>query len=58
LAKKIIKLIKDSGSKVQTSIQSDQLRVTGKKRDELQDVIALLRASDLELPLQFENFRD
>jgi cyclic-di-GMP-binding protein len=58
LAKKIIKLIKDSGSKVQTSIQSDQLRVTGNKRDELQEVIALLRASNLDMPLQFENFRD
>lgn len=58
LAKKIIKLIKDSGSKVQAQIQGDQLRVTGKKRDELQMVIALLRKSDLEMPLQFENFRD
>jgi uncharacterized protein YajQ (UPF0234 family) len=58
LAKKIIKLIKDSGSKVQAQIQGDQLRVTGKKRDELQAVIALLRKSELEMPLQFENFRD
>ncbi len=58
LAKKIIKLIKDSGSKVQAQIQGDQLRVTGKKRDELQDTIALLRKSELEMPLQFENFRD
>jgi hypothetical protein len=58
LAKKIIKLIKDSGSKVQAQIQGDQLRVTGKKRDELQTTIALLRASDIEMPLQFENFRD
>lgn len=58
LAKKIIKLIKDSGSKVQAQIQGDQLRVTGKKRDELQDTIALLRKSDIEMPLQFENFRD
>jgi hypothetical protein len=58
LAKKIIKLIKDSGSKVQAQIQGDQLRVTGKKRDELQSTIALLRASDIEMPLQFENFRD
>ncbi|MEO7199747.1 MAG: YajQ family cyclic di-GMP-binding protein [Dokdonella sp.] len=57
-AKKIVKLIKDSGSKVQTQIQGDELRVTGKKRDELQQIIAVLRASDLEMPLQFENFRD
>lgn len=58
LAKKIIKLIKDSGSKVQAQIQGDQLRVTGKKRDELQSTMALLRASDIEMPLQFDNFRD
>lgn len=58
LAKKIIKLLKDSGSKVQAQIQGDQLRVTGKKRDELQSAIALLRGSDLDMPLQFENFRD
>lgn len=58
LAKKIVKLIKDSGSKVQTQIQGDELRVTGKKRDELQQIIAVLRASDLDMPLQFENFRD
>jgi cyclic-di-GMP-binding protein len=58
LAKKIIKLIKDSGSKVQAQIQGDQLRIIGKKRDELQSTIALLRASDIDMPLQFENFRD
>ena len=58
LAKKIVKLIKDSGSKVQTQIQGDELRVTGKKRDDLQQVIAVLRASELDMPLQFENFRD
>lgn len=58
LAKKIIKLIKDSGSKVQAQIQGDQLRVIGKKRDELQETIALLRQSELEMPLQYENFRD
>ena len=58
LAKKIIKLIKDSGSKVQAQIQGDQLRIIGKKRDELQATIALLRASNLDMPLQFENFRD
>ncbi|TAH45963.1 MAG: YajQ family cyclic di-GMP-binding protein [Gammaproteobacteria bacterium] len=58
LAKKIVKLIKDSGGKVQAQIQGDQLRVTGKKRDDLQAAIALLRAVEIEMPLQFENFRD
>jgi uncharacterized protein YajQ (UPF0234 family) len=58
LAKQIIKLIKDNKVKVQSQIQSDQVRVTGKKRDDLQQVIALLNDSDLELPLQFNNFRD
>jgi uncharacterized protein YajQ (UPF0234 family) len=57
-AKKIIKLIKDAGLKVQAAIQGEQIRVTGKKRDDLQDVIALLRGSKVELPLQFVNFRD
>ncbi len=58
LAKEIIKTIKDSGLKVQTQIQGDKLRVTGKKRDDLQMVMALLRASKIEMPLQYENFRD
>jgi cyclic-di-GMP-binding protein len=58
LAKKIAALIKDSKLKVQTSIQGEKIRVTGKKRDDLQLVIALLRKSDLELPLQFDNFRE
>ena len=57
-AKEIIKHIKDAKAKVQTSIQGDKIRVTGKKRDDLQDTIALLKKSDIELPLQFENFRD
>jgi uncharacterized protein YajQ (UPF0234 family) len=57
-AKKIVKLIKDSGIKAQCAIQGDEVRVTGKKRDDLQEAIALLRKSELELPLQFENFRD
>jgi hypothetical protein len=57
-AKKITKLIKDSGLKVQASIQGDQVRVTGKKRDDLQETIALLKGSDLPLPLQYINFRD
>jgi uncharacterized protein YajQ (UPF0234 family) len=58
LGKEIQKLIKDSGLKVQAQIQGDQLRVTGKKRDDLQEVIALLRSKELEQPLQYENFRD
>ncbi len=57
--KQIVKMIKDSKIKVQASIQGDSVRVTGKKRDDLQEVIALLRGSDeIELPLQFNNFRD
>ncbi|HCS28136.1 MAG TPA: YajQ family cyclic di-GMP-binding protein [Spongiibacteraceae bacterium] len=58
LAKKIVKLIKGSKLKVQAQIQGDQVRVTGKKRDDLQQVMALLRAETLEQPLQYTNFRD
>jgi len=58
LARKIVKLIKDSKQKVQTQIQGEQVRVTGKKRDDLQAVIALLRETPLDQPLQFTNFRD
>lgn len=58
LAKRIVKLIKDSKMKVQAAIQGDQVRVTGKKRDDLQESMALLRKSELDLPLQFNNFRD
>ncbi|MDX1949711.1 MAG: YajQ family cyclic di-GMP-binding protein [Rickettsiales bacterium] len=57
-AKKIVKQIKDSKIKVQASIQSDQVRVTGKNRDDLQEAIQLVRSSEIELPLQFINFRD
>ena len=57
-AKKITKLVKESGIKVQAAIQGEQIRVTGKKRDDLQLVIAMLRKAQLNLPLQFENFRD
>jgi hypothetical protein len=57
-AKKIVKIIKDKKMKVQTTIQGEQVRVTGKKRDDLQDVISVLKECTLELPLQFENFRD
>ena len=56
--KKILKLIKDSKLKVQAQIQDDQVRVMGKKRDDLQECIAALRASKLGLPLQYTNFRD
>jgi hypothetical protein len=56
-AKKIVKLIKDSGMKVQASINDDLVRVTGKKIDDLQEVIALCRQSDLGIPLQYENMR-
>ncbi|MBD2858687.1 YajQ family cyclic di-GMP-binding protein [Spongiibacter sp. KMU-158] len=58
LCRKIVKLIKDSKLKVQSQIQGDQVRVTGKKRDDLQQVMALLREADLEQPLQYNNFRD
>jgi cyclic-di-GMP-binding protein len=57
-AKKIVKLIKAQKFKVQASIQGDQVRVTGKKRDDLQSVMAFLKAQELDLPLQFNNFRD
>jgi uncharacterized protein YajQ (UPF0234 family) len=57
-AKKIIAAIKAAKLKVETSINGEKLRVSAKKRDDLQIAIALLRKTDLELPLQFENFRD
>ncbi|PHM47815.1 YajQ family cyclic di-GMP-binding protein [Xenorhabdus miraniensis] len=58
LAKKIVKLIKDSKLKVQAQIQGEQVRVTGKARDDLQSVIALVRGAELGQPFQFTNFRD
>ncbi len=58
IAKKIIKFIKDKKLKVQAAIQGDQLRITGKKRDDLQETIALLRQEDFKIPLQYGNFRD
>jgi len=58
IAKKIVKLIKDKKFKVQAAIQGEQLRVTGKKRDDLQEVIACLRQESVGVPLQFTNFRD
>ncbi len=58
IAKKLVKLIKQSKSKVQAAIQGEQLRITGKKRDDLQNVIALLKGADVDTPLQYKNFRD
>lgn len=58
LAKKIVKTIKEAKLKVQAAIQGEQVRVTGKKRDDLQHTIALLKDTSLEQPLQFTNFRD
>ena len=58
LAKKIIKLIKESKIKVQSAVQGEQVRVTGKKRDDLQQVISMLKAAEIDQPLQFTNFRD
>lgn len=58
VAKKLIKLIKDSKLKVQAAIQGEQVRITGKKRDDLQAVMQLVREADLEQSFQFNNFRD
>ncbi len=58
LARKIVKMVKDSKAKVQSAVQGEQVRVSGKKRDDLQGVIQMLKAADLGLPLQFTNFRD
>jgi uncharacterized protein YajQ (UPF0234 family) len=58
LAKQIVKAIKDAKLKVQAAIQGDELRISGKKRDDLQEAIALIRTLKVEQPLQFVNFRD
>ena len=58
LAKKIVTTIKDAKLKVEAQINGDKLRVTGKKRDDLQAVMALLKGGEFERPLQFDNFRD
>lgn len=58
LAKKIVALVKDAKLKVQAAIQGEQVRITGKKRDDLQEAIALLRTQELGMPLQYNNFRD
>jgi uncharacterized protein YajQ (UPF0234 family) len=57
-AKELVKLIKDAKLKVQVAIQGDQLRVSSKKRDDLQEVISTVKALDYRLPLQYVNFRD
>ena len=56
--RKIVKLLKESGLKVQAAIQGDKVRVTGKQRDDLQAAIAVLRKADAGVPLQYENFRE
>ncbi len=58
IAKQIVAKIKEAKIKVEAQINGDKLRVSGKKRDDLQDAIALLKKTELELPLQFDNFRD
>ncbi|WP_277253572.1 YajQ family cyclic di-GMP-binding protein [Neptunomonas phycophila] len=58
ICKKITKLIKESKLKVQAQIQGEKVRVTGKKRDDLQQTMALLKDSDIDMPLQYNNFRD
>ncbi|MCS0348240.1 YajQ family cyclic di-GMP-binding protein [Vibrio diabolicus] len=57
-AKKVVKLIKDAKLKVQASIQGDKVRVTGKKRDDLQSTMAAIREAEMGIPFQFNNFRD
>jgi cyclic-di-GMP-binding protein len=58
-AKKIVKMVKEMKVKVQAAIQGEQVRITGKKRDDLQQVMGILKADDtLEMALQFNNFRD
>jgi len=58
LSRKIVKMIKESKTKVQSAIQGDKVRVTGKKRDDLQTIIASLRKAKFDMPLQYVNFRD
>jgi len=58
LARKIVKMVKDTRLKVQAAIQGEQVRITGKKRDDLQAVMRMLKEAELGLPLQYQNFRD
>lgn len=57
-ARKVVKLVKETKLKVQTAIQGDEVRIIGKKRDDLQDVISVLKEADLGMPLQFVNYRE
>lgn len=58
LARKMVKMVKDSKLKVQASIQGEMVRIQGKKRDDLQQVMALFRGDDITLPVAFKNFKD
>jgi len=58
IAKKMVKMVKDKKMKVQAAIQGEKLRITGKKRDNLQEVINMFKSANLDIPLQYENFRD
>ena len=58
IAKRIVKLVKDARLKVQASVQGEKVRVSGKNRDDLQKVIAMLKDAEIDLPLQYSNFRD
>ena len=58
VCKKIVKLVKDSKLKVQCQTQGDQVRVSGKKRDDLQKIMSIIREAELEQPFQFKNFKD
>ena len=58
IGKKVVRIIKDSKIRVQASIQGDKLRIQGKQRDDLQEAMALIKKSTVEVPLQFNNFRD
>lgn len=58
LSKKIVKIIKDTKIKIQASIQGEKVRISGKKKDDLQEIMATLRDAKLEMPLQFNNFHD
>jgi len=58
LARSIVKMVKEKKMKVQTAIQGDKVRISGKKRDDLQQAIAMLKEADIAVPLQYDNFRD
>ena len=58
LAKKVVKMVKDKKMKVQAAIQGEKVRVTGKKRDDLQQVMSMLKEEEIDTPLQYNNFRD